>query len=293
VSWPSDRLLFLSAVVLYGGAALFGVLVWRREFRQDQASLYRLVALGFVLHSLAMFRRGFSLERCPIRNLYEATLFVLWTITAAYLVLGAMRRLRFLGVFVTPLLFGVGVFALMPALDQLGPRPEFKHGWESLHATFILLAYGAFGLGSLSAVMYLLQDHNLKMHKARAVASLLPPITRLETVTGGALATGLALLSAGLVTGLIYLRTVRGIWISADPFILYSLLTWAVYLGLLVARWRYSQRGRRLAFGAVGGFAFVLLTFWGIYLLSGLHNQNRTAAQPSAATATATPVAFR
>ena len=277
MSWPYDRLLFLSAVVFYGVAALFGVLVWRREFRQDNRAMHRLVAVGFALHTAAMFLRGFSLERCPIRNLYEATIFVLWTIAASYLVIGLLRRLRFLGAFVSPLLFAVGVFALMPALDQLGPKPQFDHGWESLHAAFILLAYGAFGLGSLSAIMYLMQENNLKMHKARAMASLLPPITRLEAVTGGALATGLALLTAGLVMGLIYLREARGIWISADPFIIYSLLTWAVYLGLLVARWRFAQRGRRLAFGAVGTFAFVLLTFWGIYLLSGLHNRDRTA----------------
>ncbi len=293
MSWPSDRLLFLSAVVFYGVAALFGALVWRREFRQDNRALHRLVAAGFVLHTVAMFRRGFSLQQCPIHNLYEATIFVLWTIAAAYLVIGLLRRLRFLGVFVSPLLLGVGVFALMPALDPpKGPLPQFDHGWESLHAALILLAYGAFGLGSLSALMYLLQENNLKMHKARAMASLLPPITRLEATTVGALAIGLSLLTAGLVTGLIYLREARGLWISADPFIVYSLLTWAVYLGLLVARWRFAQRGRRLAFGAVGGFAFVLLTFWGIYLLSGLHNRSRTAG-PSAVPSAGTPTESR
>ena len=80
MSWPSDRILFLGAVVFYGVAALFAALVWRRGFREDNRALYRLVAVGFAVHTLAMFRRGFSLERCPIHNLYEATIFVLWIV---------------------------------------------------------------------------------------------------------------------------------------------------------------------------------------------------------------------
>ena len=43
-------------------------------------------------------------------------------------------------------------------------------------------------------------------------------------------------------------------------------------LTLLILRWRFAQTGRRFAWGAVGSFAFVLLTFWGFSLLSGIHN---------------------
>jgi len=38
-------------------------------------------------------------------------------------------------------------------------------------------------------------------------------------------------------------------------------------------RWKFSQGGRRFALGAIGSFVFVLLTFWGVNLLSPLHNQ--------------------
>jgi ABC-type uncharacterized transport system permease subunit len=130
---------------------------------------------GFVLHTLALVARGVSLARCPIRNLYEATTFLLWTIAAAYLVVGMLRRVRFLGVFVAPLMLAVGIFALMPALDSPEAGSRMVPGWRSLHATFILLAYGAFGLGALTGGMYLMESDHLKNHKARALASLLPP----------------------------------------------------------------------------------------------------------------------
>jgi hypothetical protein len=44
-----------------------------------------------------------------------------------------------------------------------------------------------------------------------------------------------------------------------------------------------------LALGAVAGFAFLLLTFWGIYLLSGLHRASTsTGAEPVPARITLT-----
>ena len=59
---------------------------------------------------------------------------------------------------------------------------------------------------------------------------------------------------------------------GADPKILWSVLVWLIYLGLVVMRWKFSQGGRRFALGAIGSFVFVLLTFWGVNLLSPLHN---------------------
>ena len=60
----------------------------------------------------------------------------------------------------------------MPALDPPhGVHPEFIGGWPSLHGSLILLAYGAFGLASVAALMYLTQEHDLKFHKLRAIFS--------------------------------------------------------------------------------------------------------------------------
>ena len=57
-----------------------------------------------------MFNRGFSINACPVHNLFEATLFIAWTIAAAYLVIGIFPRLRFLGVFASHVLIFHGGF---------------------------------------------------------------------------------------------------------------------------------------------------------------------------------------
>src|SRR6266850_2705516 len=198
VAWFTDRHIFLLAVTVYGLSMIYSVFLWRKGFRQDNRVNYLLLLLGFVLHTTAMIKRGFSLNQCPVNNLYEATTFIAWTIVAAYLVLGVWSRLRFLGSFASPVLFAIGVFALMPALDPPhGPKPEFSNAGASLHAALILLAYGAFGLAAIAGGMYLTQEHDLKFNKLRAVLSLFPPIQRLEVIASRLVTAGFVLLTVG------------------------------------------------------------------------------------------------
>lgn len=268
----TDREFFGLAVLLYGASATWSFFIWRRGFRHDSRWQYFLLLCAAVLHTVAMAKRGFSLERCPVNNLYEATTFCAWTIVAAYLLIGAWPRLRFLGAFVSPVLFSMGVFALMPALDLKRAHPDFSGGLVSLHVALILLAYGAFGLGATTGLMYLTQEHDLKFHKLRAIVSALPSIQGLEAVIGRFLLCGVVLLAAGLSLSPMLLKQPQSANLLADPKVLWSMFVLLVYVSLLVAHWRFSLGGRKFAWGAVGSFAFVLLTFWSFNLLSGIHN---------------------
>jgi HemX protein len=278
VAWftghTADRHFFMLAVIVYGLSMVYSVFLWRRGFRQDNRVNYLLLLGAFILHTTAMTKRGLSLQQCPVTNLYEATTFVTWTIVAVYLVVGLWSRLQFLGAFASPILFGVGVFALMPALDaHTSGHPEFGNFSTSLHAALLSLAYGAFGLSSTAALMFLTQERNLKLHKLKAIFSLLPPIERLELVVGRLLLAGFVLLTLGLAAGAYDLARLHETEAyRGDPKILWSALVWMIYLGLILMRWKFSQGGRRFALGAIGTFVFVLLTFWGVNLLSPLHN---------------------
>jgi ABC-type transport system involved in cytochrome c biogenesis permease subunit len=272
VAWFTDRHFFLLAVAVYGLSAIYSVFLWRKGFRKDDHMNYFLLFAAFGLHTVAMVKRGFSFNACPVNNLYEATTFTAWAIVAAYLVIGLLPRLRFLGAFASPVLFAIGVFALMPALDPpRGPHPEFSGALKSLHAATIMLAYGAFGLGAVAAGMFLTQQHDLKFHKLRAVLSLLPPIQRLEIITGRLVFAGLVLFTIGLAAGG-HLPRPENTAYWTDPKVLWSIFMWAVYLALLGARRAFPQASRRFAYSVLVAFAFLLLTFWGTNLLSTLHH---------------------
>lgn len=280
----TDRGWFWVAVGVYGISTLYSIFLHRGGFRQDNRVSYLLLMLGWVAHTLSMTSRGFSLQRCPINNLFEATIFIAWTIVTSYLVIGAWSRVRFLGAFASPILFGIGVFALMPGLDPpyQPQHPNFSGGMHSLHAAFILLASGAFGLSSVAALMYLVQERDLKRNKLRAMLSLLPPMHRLEIISRRLMVAGVALMTLGLGSGALWLKERHGVYFKPDSTIIWSGLVWLIYVGLICLSYRFGYRGRRFALGAVGGFAFVILTFWGFYLLSGLHQAGPAPVTPNA-----------
>lgn len=267
----SDRDCFAIAVVLYGVSAAYSIFLLRREIRQHNRLNYFALLAAFAFHTAAMLMRGFSLERCPINNLYEATTFVAWTMTAAYLAIALWPRLRFLGAFAAPILFAIGVFALLTPKDVGAPgHPEFSGGWLTLHVAMFALAYGAFGLSSVAGLMYLTQERDLKLHKARALFSFMPPIQRLELVIRALLIAGFVLLTGALIVSGVYMQQ-QGRAFTADFKILWSMFVWAIYLALILMRWKLWRGGRRFAWGSIAAFVFVLLTFWGSSLMSPMH----------------------
>ena len=142
----------------------------------------------------------------------------------------------------------------------------------------MLLSFGGFGLSAVGAVMYLTQEKDLKLHKFRAILSKLPSLERLETAMTRLVWIAFGLLTAGLITSSAYLHQVKQVWFKADPEMIWVLGVWAYYLVLLVLQKRHTHNGRRFAWGTLGSFLFVLLTFWGVYLLSPLHQASNAAS---------------
>ena len=270
--WLTDRDWFGLAVMIYGLSTVYSVFLWRRGFRLHNRMSYVLLFAAFLCHTAAMWKRGFSLDRCPVNNLFEATMFTGWTIVATYLLIGLWSRVRFLGAFASPILLGLGVFALNRQLDTApGPTNGAVDAWTSVHAALILLGYGAFGLSAVAAVMFLTQDHDLKFDKLRAVFSKMPSLERLGLVVSWLVLAGFILLTLGMVVGAVWAKKPAGVSFAGDTKVVWSMFVWVLYGLLLVLRWRYAQGGRRIAWASLGIFAFVMLTFWGTNLLSAIH----------------------
>jgi len=274
MAWFTDRHCFLVAVTFYGLSTIYSVFLWRKGFRRDDWVNYLLLAAGVALHTLAMTKRGLTFHSCPVNNLYEAITFLLWALGLASLIYSLLPRLKFLAAFTAPVLFTIGIFALMPGLDPPhGLKPEFSGGLRSLHAATILQAYGAFGLAAVAAAMFLAQQHDLKAHKLRALLSLLPSIQRLELVTTRLVMVGFVLLTIGLAVGS-QLPRKEGVPFFADPKVLWSALLWLVYLEALVAHKFFGRPARRFAVGIIIAFAFLLLTFGLTNRFSQMHQDS-------------------
>ncbi|MCC7376612.1 MAG: cytochrome c biogenesis protein CcsA [Verrucomicrobiales bacterium] len=263
---------YAMAIGCYAIATVHAVFLWRRGLGRGEWVNYGWLAGGWALQVVALISRGFSLSRCPVTNLFEAVMFVTTVIATGHVIAGCWRRFRIAGLVLAPAFFAAGVFALQPRLDQPGPVFDLEATALSLHVTLILIAYASFGLASIAAGMFLVTQSAQLPVTSRNLAALLPRADRLQAVLLRALAIGLLLLTAGLILSLGLMRERYGVLVRPDPKISWSAFVWTIYFALIVARLRFGQGPRRVAWATLGCYAFVILTFWGTNLLSPIHH---------------------
>jgi hypothetical protein len=185
VAWFTDRHFFLLAVAVYGLSTVYSVFLWRKGFRKDDHVNYLLLLAAFLLHTVAMVRRGFSINHCPVNNLFEATVFIAWSAAAAYLVIGLLPQAAVSRrVCVAGAVHHRRVCADARRWTRRTARPRNFSGALTQpargdHPAGLRRVRPRRGGGGHVPD----QQHDLKFHKLRAVLSLLPPIQRLEIVT--------------------------------------------------------------------------------------------------------------
>ncbi len=209
------------------------------------------IFLGVVCQSWFLALRGRGTHACPITTLPEMLIFLSWAIGWFYLLIGSTYRVSLMGAFTAPLILmlqSIGFLLLVPAI----PVQHLLNAWIEAHAALSLVAFGALGLASVSALMFLFQEAQLKSQAPAPIFHFLPPMQLLEITTVRLLWLGLGLLTMGFAAG-----ALSGISISGMKFWI-SFLLWGSY-GLLGV----AEQGRRLsphrfAQGVVVIFLFAL-----------------------------------
>jgi ABC-type transport system involved in cytochrome c biogenesis permease subunit len=160
---------------------------------------------------------------------------------------------------------------LPTGLRMLVIEPATRTGWMWVHVVPSLLGLAALVLNFAGAVMYLLQERQLKRRRAGAMYYRLPSLETLDRLTYRALTLGFPFLTAGLILGLLWARSAWGSVFALDPFSLLSFAMWVVYAATLSGRVIGAWRGRRAAYFAVAGFCAFLLTLGAGILFRGRH----------------------
>lgn len=261
----TDRTYLSLALVFYA----ISMILTLRRLRQgvDSPALqrcnYSTMLLGFLLHTLFLYFRGETVQRCPLTNTFETTVFVAWSIVLFYLIIGPAYRLSFLGAFTAPLVLAITAIALWGLPDIAAVEPAKRSAWVEFHAAIAVLAYGAFALAVVCAAMYLIQERQLKRRQLNRSFLLLPSLEQLDQITLRLVGLGFLMLSVGVLGGVASFRIVGH---TPPVKVLYVMVVWFVYLMILSGRWLAAWRGRRMAWLTVIAFAFVLMAFWGVRL---------------------------
>jgi ABC-type uncharacterized transport system permease subunit len=203
----------------------------------------------------------------PLTGLFHSLLGVTVLLAAAGLVADILFRIPALSLAASLVGFAALIGATTLAPDATPARPDlFENRWIGLHVACMLVAYAAFALGALAGGLYLFTASCLKRKRRLDLVEGLPSLETVDALEARAVGIGFLLLTVGLLVGYLVQRaeTARATDWRLDPKVVWTGLTWAAYLVVLVARRLPRLRGRRAAFLAVFGLLFVLFTYFGV-----------------------------
>ncbi len=254
-------MLFTLALVAYVAAAglALAYLIQREE------AVYRLTTVatraGWACQTVGLIARTVESGRPPFWSFPEAVFVAVWA--AVLLELWAERKygIKVLGAFVLPI---VVVLSIPKTVAVPGLGGSALNVWISIHVVLALLGIAAFVLNFAGAIMYLIQERQLKTRRVGTFYYRLPSLETLDRLTFRTLTLGFPFLTVGLMLG--------AVWAGRfDPLILSSALAWVIYAFTLAGRAVAGWRGRRAAYFAIIGFAALVVTLGAGFLMPGPH----------------------
>lgn len=256
-----DRLLsvtpspaFWLAIILYGVAAI-GFLVAFLQNRPGWLRASRGVLLAaFLAHGVDIGWRG--VERVhPAASVREALGFLAFILSGGYLAASLRYRLDLAGAIVSPIALGV------VAAARLSPVGEPQHDLTLLgriHISLATVGVAVFALACALAIIYLLEERNLKRKKfdARSFKHPDASLDALDRLSQRLVQAGFPVFTLAVALGIVWV-TQRGDSMLRLEYPL-AIITWMTYAALVAVRLGLGWRGRRTAWLAVAGFAAAL-----------------------------------
>jgi cytochrome c-type biogenesis protein CcsB len=266
--------LLFNSVMLVNFLACVVYLVFFFKQKEKLRKIARMILFGAgVLQSLYILSRYLIAGHTPITSQHEVVVFFAWSVTWAYLSFRWRYSVKNFGTFVSVLIFLLLIIAASVSRDFYPLPPALQSLWLPIHAGFAVMAYGFLALAFCGAVMYLLQERELKSKKFGFFFSRLPSLDALDQLNTHCLTTGFTLLTLGIITGSVWARQAWGTYWHWDPKETWSLITWFLYAAQIHQRFTLGWRGKRAAVMSIVGFCSVLFTLWGVsYLLGGMHS---------------------
>jgi ABC-type transport system involved in cytochrome c biogenesis permease subunit len=253
----TEVVLFWIAVLLYAAAFITYVYFFTSKKESIGRIATYIVSLGWVIHSFSILFRGLAVQHLPIASPYESVSAICWSVITAYLILEYFSQIKVVGIFVTILTslfmgYGWTQYTLPKAL-----RPQLRGMWVALHVSVIFIGYGAIIVAAGLAILYLLQEKQLKSRKPSNLFKRLPSLEALDEMSYRAIAIAVPFLSMGIAAGAIWMQVA---WEGRPDIIIASAgTTWVLLVAYLLLRHFAGWRGRKASILAIAGFVTILL----------------------------------
>lgn len=246
------------AVACYAAAT---VKQWQvLQQRTSGAPVIKLLGgAGWLLHTLGLYLQLHHGHEINL-SLFNVASLISWLVAGIVLISSLRQSVEnlYLGVF--PL---AAAMALLSALVPETATARPYSGGVIAHILLSILAYSIFTIAVLQALLLQLQERALKRQigHAQGLIATLPPLQTMERLLFETIGTGLALLTAALLTGVFYVEDLFGQQLVHKTVL--SIVAWGLYATLLIGRWQFGWRSRTALRWVIGGFGVLAFAFFG------------------------------
>ena len=247
-------------------AALYGAAAWARWPRRAAPVSSRRIAAqalliaALALHAIAIYfaivrRDGLDLSFPNALSLVAGL-----AVLAAWLT-GMLAALPGVAAVVLPV---AAACALLPSAATSSHRVAFgTEPWAAIHISVALVAYALFVVVALQALVMTGLEKRLHRGLPDVASQRGPPLITLERYMFRLLGVGFVLLTATLVSGVLFSEQIFGKAVPLTHKNVFSVAGWLAFAVLLFGRWRYGWRGRTALKWILGATLLLVLGYLG------------------------------
>jgi ABC-type uncharacterized transport system permease subunit len=210
------------------------------------------------LHALVLYQLVFT-EYGLNMGFYNALSLVSWVVALLIILTTLIKPTENLAMVVLP------VTALALFLEFILPSERIIGGSANfgldIHIILSISAYSLLTIAALQSIILAIQERQLRARHPVRVMRLLPPMQNMEDLLVQLLWVGFFLLSLGLATGLMFVHDLMNQHLVHKTVL--SILAWLIFGVVLFGRRTWGWRGKHLVRWTLGGFALLVLAYFG------------------------------
>lgn len=224
---------------------------------------------GVALHGAALVRFRLVHGELPLVGPGAALSSLAFVGGVALVAFLPLRHAARLALVLLPLIVALLGVALLLGIEPSPQALEFQGAGFVLHVTSAFLGYQGLAVAFAAGLLYMAQHHELKSKRLGRLFHFIPPLAILDRIGRIGLWAGFACLSLSLAFGWAWTIRYRGTLDLGGPKVVWAVLTWFVFLGILGSRRGPGRSEYRGALAAVVGFGVVVASYLVLRLTAG------------------------
>jgi len=254
---PIASLIYISVGVLLGVRLVKGI-----QSPTGKRLMVSLGSVGLILHAIVLYHNVFNPAGVNL-GFFNALSLLSGIIVLLLVIAATSEPVENLGIAIFPLA-GIAV-----VLELIFPSHRILTESEAIkldaHILISILAYSVLSIAAVQAILLAIQNKQLHDRRILGFVRALPPLETMETLMFQMIGLGFILMTLSLVTGMLYLKDMFAQHLAHKTIL--SITAWLVYAILLWGRWRHGWRGKTAIRWTLGGFASLLLAYFGSKLV--------------------------